>query len=50
HVPLNSHLHRIRKADYPNCPHCNTTGRATIETVKHYTTECPAYRKEQFRL
>ncbi|KAJ3897741.1 hypothetical protein F5879DRAFT_1073916 [Lentinula edodes] len=50
HVPLNSHLHRIGKADSPNCPHCDTTGRATIETVKHYITECPAYRKERFRL
>ncbi|KAJ3874759.1 hypothetical protein F5051DRAFT_314507, partial [Lentinula edodes] len=50
HVPLNSHLHRIGKADSPNCPHCNAAGRANIETVKHYITECPAYRKERFRL
>ncbi|KAJ3804320.1 hypothetical protein F5876DRAFT_53542, partial [Lentinula aff. lateritia] len=50
HVPLNSHLHRIGEADSPNCPHCDTAGRATIETVKHYITECPAYRKERFCL
>jgi hypothetical protein len=36
HAPLNKHLHRIRKADSPNCNHCP----GTEETVHHYLIDC----------
>ncbi|KAG9223182.1 hypothetical protein CCMSSC00406_0000129 [Pleurotus cornucopiae] len=43
HVPLNQHLHRIKKADSPYCPHCNDKE----ESVRHYLIECPAYDTER---
>ncbi|KAJ4477303.1 hypothetical protein J3R30DRAFT_3484401 [Lentinula aciculospora] len=50
HVSLKAHLHRLRKVDSPECPHCERLGRNERETVKHYILECPAYRRERFRL
>lgn len=46
HIPLNYHLHRIKKADSPLCPHCNNKE----ETVRHFLTECPAYDIERKEL
>jgi ribonuclease HI len=39
HVPLNSHLHRIKRAASPLCPAC---GKAD-ETVHHYLFDCRAH-------
>ncbi|KAG2065251.1 hypothetical protein BDR04DRAFT_1033291 [Suillus decipiens] len=39
HIPLNRHLHRIKKADTPYCPHCP---RIT-ETVHHLLIDCQHY-------
>ncbi|KAJ3978991.1 hypothetical protein F5890DRAFT_1421969 [Lentinula detonsa] len=50
HAPLNHHLHRLKKAGSPSCPHCDLTGRQVRETVKHFLLECPAYQRERFHL
>jgi ribonuclease HI len=39
HVPLNGHLHRIKKVASPLCPAC----KRTDETVHHYLFECRAH-------
>ena len=39
-ISLNLHLHRIRKADTPLCPHCKTT-----ENVRHFLNDCPHYAR-----
>ena len=39
HIPLNSHLARIGKADSPACPKCG----ANAETVRHFVLVCPAH-------
>ncbi|KZT74058.1 hypothetical protein DAEQUDRAFT_640016, partial [Daedalea quercina L-15889] len=41
-----THLHRIQKADSPNCPNCRTTR----ETVYHHLLECPAFSDQRARL
>ncbi|KAJ8588030.1 hypothetical protein M405DRAFT_740973, partial [Rhizopogon salebrosus TDB-379] len=41
HVPLNLHLHRIRKSDTPRCPHCPLIN----ESVHHFLFECPRYQR-----
>lgn len=38
HIPLNSHLHRIKKDPYPACPLCDCPN----ETVSHQLFICPA--------
>lgn len=43
HVPLQQHLHRMRKADVPTCPQCGLTK----ETVYHFLMECAAYNEER---
>lgn len=40
HVPLNLHLHRIGKAEHPNCPICP----GIDETISHFLFNCPQYR------
>jgi hypothetical protein len=48
HAPLNTHLHRIQKADSPICPCCHQHN----ETVMHYVMHCPAHknaRREMIR-
>ena len=40
HIPLNAILHRIRRLDTPDCPHCQ---HGTRETLFHYFLECPHY-------
>ncbi|KAG2757243.1 hypothetical protein P692DRAFT_20712694 [Suillus brevipes Sb2] len=40
HAPLNSHLHRISKAEHPYCPHCPDQE----ETVQHFLIACPHYQ------
>ena len=40
HISLNLHLHRIRKADTPLCPHCKTT-----ENLHHFLNNCPHYAR-----
>jgi ribonuclease HI len=44
HIPLNSHLFRIRKAASPYCPHC---GGDTVESVFHFLIHCQQYRHER---
>ncbi|OBZ69518.1 hypothetical protein A0H81_10498 [Grifola frondosa] len=39
HVPLQKHLHRIRRAESPICPACH----AAPETVHHFLLTCPAH-------
>jgi ribonuclease HI/exonuclease III len=39
HVPLNTYLHRIKKADSPVCPSCHQYR----ETVMHYIMRCEAH-------
>ena len=39
HVPLNTYLHRIKKADSPICPSC----QQYRETVMHYIMRCEAH-------
>lgn len=41
HVPLNNHLHQIKKAPSPMCPHC----LEKCETIVHYLLFCPAYTR-----
>ncbi|KAJ3780081.1 hypothetical protein GGU10DRAFT_250040, partial [Lentinula aff. detonsa] len=50
HTSLKAHLHRLHKADSPNCPHCERQRICIKETVKHYIMDCPAYRRERFQL
>lgn len=38
HAPLNAVLHRIKRADSPNCPHCE---QGTKESIFHYLLICP---------
>ena len=40
HIPLNSVLHRIKRLDTLDCPHCQQGIR---ETLLHYLLECPHY-------
>ena len=42
HIPLNLHLHRIKKAESPHCPTC----RFARETVHHFLLECPTYNTQ----
>lgn len=46
HIPLNGYLHRIRKAESPDCPHCP----GIAETVQHYLLECNAYERPRHAL
>jgi hypothetical protein len=39
HTPLNFYLHRIKRADNANCPHCPDT----IEDVDHVLFACKNY-------
>ena len=40
HIPLNVVLHRIKRSDTPDCPHCKSGIR---ETIHHLLLTCPAY-------
>lgn len=40
HIPLNVILHRIKRSDTPDCPHCKNGIR---ETIHHYLLTCPHY-------
>jgi len=40
HVPLNTFLHRIKRSDTSECPHCKNGIR---ETIPHYILSCPHY-------
>lgn len=42
HIPLNAILHRIKKSETPDCPHCKNGIR---ETVHHYLLTCPSYTR-----
>ncbi|KIJ11283.1 hypothetical protein PAXINDRAFT_28208, partial [Paxillus involutus ATCC 200175] len=43
HISLNAHLHRITKAESPDCPHCP----GMKEDVPHFILKCPQYTREQ---
>ena len=47
HIPLNAILHRIKKADSPDCTHCSPGYR---ENVFHYLLICPHYVNVRRRL
>ena len=40
HIPLNVNLHRIKRSDTPNCPHC---GNNFKESIFHLLLTCPHY-------
>ena len=40
HIPLNTVLYRIKKAETADCPHCKN---GTRETVHHFLLACPSY-------
>ncbi|CAG8577605.1 9895_t:CDS:2, partial [Acaulospora colombiana] len=40
HLPLNAHLHRIKKIEHPFCRYCQGE---TIEDVNHFLFVCPQY-------
>lgn len=44
HIPLNRHLHRIKKSDTPLCLQC---GEVTEESIQHYLFRCPRYERER---
>ncbi|KIJ04480.1 hypothetical protein PAXINDRAFT_27647, partial [Paxillus involutus ATCC 200175] len=46
HITLNEHLHRIKKSDTPDCPHCP----GLKESVAHFVLVCPQYARERFIL
>lgn len=46
HIPLQRHLHRIKKTDSDTCPCC----KRHPETVFHYLMECPAHSTSRARL
>jgi hypothetical protein len=43
HVPVQKHLHRIKKAATATCPGCGTTE----ETVMHYLLHCRKYNEQR---
>lgn len=43
HVGLNKHLHRMGRANSPDCPHCP----GVPETVLHFVIQCPKYREHR---
>lgn len=47
HIPLNQHLHRIKRSDTPLCLQC---GEVTPENVHHFLFQCPRYERERHRL
>ena len=40
HIPLNTILHRIKRAESAECPHCK---KGIRETIHHYLLTCPRY-------
>lgn len=46
HVPLNKHLHRIKRSDSPTCPLCHEED----ETGLHFLLECPSLGKHRYHL
>ncbi|KIM57554.1 hypothetical protein SCLCIDRAFT_43817, partial [Scleroderma citrinum Foug A] len=44
HVPLNKHLHCIRKSITASCLQCEGD---QMETVHHYLFDCPRYDRER---
>ena len=47
HLPLNKHLHRIKKSDTPLCLQCEDN---KPENVHHYLFECRKYDRERHTL
>ncbi|KAG2366468.1 hypothetical protein BDR07DRAFT_1274477 [Suillus spraguei] len=39
-IPLNKHLHRLKKSPFPYCPYCPQT----IEIVHHFPLQCPNHQ------
>ncbi|KAF8875641.1 hypothetical protein BD779DRAFT_1388290, partial [Infundibulicybe gibba] len=48
HIPLNKHLHRIKKAESPMCAHPQCAN--TKETATHFILHCPKYREQRHTL
>jgi ribonuclease HI len=46
HIPLNKHLHRIKRSPTPVCPACNRAD----ETVHHFLFDCRAHEHARSRL
>ncbi|KAJ3784018.1 hypothetical protein GGU10DRAFT_402979, partial [Lentinula aff. detonsa] len=41
HIPLQGHLHKIKKTDSPTCPCCKQHPKTTF----HYLFQCRAHRR-----
>lgn len=51
HIPLNTYLHKIGKAENSRCEACwQRSEQTTDETVRHFLFECPEYAAERSRL
>jgi len=48
HIPLNSYLFRIGKADSKYCSKCNDGPE--VESVNHFIFECAAYANQRWTL
>jgi hypothetical protein len=46
HIPLNKHLHRIKRSPTPLCPAC----KRADETVHHFLFDCRAHEHARSRL
>jgi uncharacterized protein YfcZ (UPF0381/DUF406 family) len=48
HIPLNKYLHHIKKIESNKCTACSQiTNRESIESVRHFLFECPAYSNDR---
>jgi len=51
HIPLNKYLYRIKKIGSDKCTACSQiTNRESIESVRHFLFECPAYSNDRRKL
>ncbi|TFK74249.1 hypothetical protein BDN72DRAFT_739796, partial [Pluteus cervinus] len=48
HVPLNSYLHRFKRADTSHCTACIRNNRIWVrETLNHFLFVCPSWRPQR---
>ena len=52
HIPLNTHLYRLKCVDTDQCQACNLEQEVTPakETITHFLFNCPAYQNERHDL
>jgi ribonuclease HI len=49
HIPLNSYLHRINRAESPNCEACQAEpgDETPVENTRHFIYDCVAYTNQR---